>query len=173
MQRNLEFILKDVSILLYTVRRLNRGKNKPAETAWKPCHYPCKGEMKMKYLCLGYLVPEKMDARPKAEIDAVMSECQPHLEELYKSGQVIIDAGLASETKCLRRVNGKVMVIDGPFVETKEMVGSALLIEARDMEEAIRVASLHPATQLDAGEQFGWGLEIRPIHYFEKIEQKV
>lgn len=124
----------------------------------------------MKYLCLGYLEPEKMNARPKAEIDAVMSECQPHLEELYKSGQLIIDAGLSLETKCLRRVNGKVTVIDGPFVETKEMLGSAFLIEARDMEEAIRVASLHPTTQVGAGEQFGWRIEIRPIDYFEKRE---
>lgn len=124
----------------------------------------------MKYLCLGYLEPEKMNARPKAEIDAVMSECQPHLEELYKSGQLIIDAGLSLESKCLRRVNGKVTVIDGPFVETKEMLGSAFLIEARDMEEAIRVASLHPTTQVDAGEQFGWRIEIRPIDYFEKRE---
>lgn len=124
----------------------------------------------MKYLCLGYLEPEKMNARPKAEIDAVMSECQPHLEELYKSGQLNIDIGLSLETKCLRRVNGKVTVIDGPFVETKEMLGSAFLIEARDMEEAIRVASLHPTTQVDAGEQFGWRIEIRPIDYFEKRE---
>lgn len=124
----------------------------------------------MKYLCLGYLEPEKMNARPKAEIDAVMSECQPHLEELYKSGQLIIDAGLSLETKCLRRVNGKVTVLDGPFIETKEIVGSAFLIEAQDMEEAIRVASLHPTTQVGAGEQFGWRIEIRPIHYFEKRE---
>jgi hypothetical protein len=111
-----------------------------------------------------------MKARPNEEIDAVMSECRPHLEELYKSGQVFIDAGLALETKCLRRVNGKVTVTDGPFVETKEMIGSAFLIEARDMEEAIRLASLHPTTRVAAGEQFGWGIEIRPIHYFEKME---
>ncbi|MFC5650332.1 YciI family protein [Paenibacillus solisilvae] len=127
----------------------------------------------MKYLCLGYLEPEKMDSRPKAEVDAVMGDCQPHLEELYKSGQVIIDAGLSLEAKCLRGANGKVRVIDGPFIETKEMIGSAFIIEARDMEEAIRVASLHPATQVGAGEQFGWGIEIRPIHYFEKRELEV
>ncbi len=91
----------------------------------------------MKYLCLGYFDSEKMNARPKAEIDAVMRECQPHMEELYKSGQLIIDAGLTLETKCLRRVNGKVRITDGPFIETKEIIGSAFLIEARDMEEAI------------------------------------
>ncbi|MBW7452596.1 YciI family protein [Paenibacillus sepulcri] len=126
----------------------------------------------MKYLCLGYFDREKMDSRPKEEIDAVMRECGSHLEELYKSGQVIIDAGLAHETKVLRREKGKVKVTDGPFIETKEMIGSAFLIEASDMEDAIRIASLHPATQVGAGEQFGWRIEVRPIHYFEKREGK-
>jgi len=124
----------------------------------------------MKFLCLGYLDSEKMDARPKEEIDVVMLECKQHLEELYRSGHVMIDAGLSSEseTKCLRRANGKVKVMDGPFIETKEMIGGAFLIEARDMEEAIRIASLHPTVQVGAGEQFGWGIEIRPIHYFKQ-----
>jgi hypothetical protein len=121
----------------------------------------------MKFLCLGYLDAAKMDSRPKGEIDAVMRECPHHLEEFYKSGQVMLDAGLSSETKCLRRANGKVKIMDGPFTETKEIVGSAFLIEAQDMEEAIRIASLHPAVQVGAGEQFGWGIEIRPIHYFD------
>jgi hypothetical protein len=127
----------------------------------------------MKYLCLGYLDPEKMNARPKAEIDVVMSECQPHVEELYRSGHLLVDAGLALENKCLRRVDGKVRITDGPFIETKEMIGSAFLIEAQDMEEAIRVASLHPTAQVSAGQQFGWGIELRPIHYFEMDEPKV
>ena len=126
----------------------------------------------MKFLCLGYFEPEKTHARPKAEIDAVMRECQPHLEALYGSGHVLVDAGLALETKCVRRVNGKVRIVDGPFVETKEMIGGAFLIEARDMEEAIRIACLHPTTQVGAGEQFGWGIEIRPIHHFEQPESQ-
>lgn len=121
----------------------------------------------MKFLCLGYLEAAKMDARPEEEIAAAMRECPPHLDNFYGSGQIILDAGLASDTKCLRRTNGKVNVTDGPFSEAKEMVGSAFLIEAQDMEEAIRIASLHPAVQVDAGEPFGWGIEIRPINYFE------
>ncbi|MBB6732942.1 YciI family protein [Cohnella zeiphila] len=121
----------------------------------------------MQFLCLGYLEAEKMDALSKEEIGAVMRECEPHLEALYRSGQVRIDAGLASEAKSLRRKNGKVRVTDGPFTEAKEMIGSAFLIEARDMEEAIRIASLHPTVQVSEGERFGWGIEIRPIHYFK------
>ncbi|KKI91220.1 hypothetical protein WQ54_15985 [Bacillus sp. SA1-12] len=124
----------------------------------------------MIFLCIGYLNSEKMDTRPKEEIDAVMKECLPHLEEFYKNGQVIIDAGLESETKCLRRLNGKVTVTDGPFTETKELIGSIFLIEAKDIEEAIQMASLHPTIQVSAGEEFGWRIEIRPVHYFKKSE---
>ena len=120
----------------------------------------------MKFLCLGYFDREKMDARPKTEIDDIMQGCRPHLEELYKTGQMIFDTGLNTEGKCLRRSNGKVTVTDGPFIETKELVGGAFLIEASDMNEAIQIASLHPAVQIAAGEQFGWGIEIRPIHSF-------
>ncbi|MBS4192354.1 hypothetical protein KHA94_19530 [Bacillus sp. FJAT-49705] len=43
----------------------------------------------------------------------------------------MMDAGLDLETKCLQRKNGKVMVTDGPFVETKELIGSVFLIEAK------------------------------------------
>ncbi|USK33090.1 YciI family protein [Bacillus sp. F19] len=124
----------------------------------------------MIFLCMGYFNPEKMDARPKEEIDAVMGECQPHLEEFYKKGQVIIDAGLELETKCLSRVNGNVTVTDGPFKETKELIGSVFLIEAKDIEEAIQIVTLHPTTQVSKGEEFGFRIEIRPVHYFKKSE---
>jgi hypothetical protein len=123
--------------------------------------------MIMIFLCMGYLIPEKMDARPNAEIEAVMSECQPHLEKFYDSGNVLIDAGLELETKSLRRVNGKVTVTDGPFTETKELIGSIFLIEAEDMDEAVQLAALHPTTQVSSGEDFGWRIEIRPVHYFK------
>lgn len=121
----------------------------------------------MIFLCMGYFNPEKMDARPRAEIEAVMSECQPVVENFYKSGKVLIDAGLESETKSLRRVNGKVIVTEGPFTETKEMIGSIFIFEAESMDEAIQLASLHPTTQISRGEEFGWHIEIRPVHYFK------
>ncbi|WP_178022142.1 YciI family protein [uncultured Paenibacillus sp.] len=124
----------------------------------------------MKFLCLGYLDSAQMDARSKKEIEAVMQQCQPHLEQLYQRGQVLIDAGLSPETKCLRRTNGEIQVMDVPLAEAGETMGSAFLIEARDMEEAIRIASLHPAVQVDAGEPFGWRIEIHPVHYFKSGE---
>ncbi|WJH37509.1 YciI family protein [Paenibacillus sp. CC-CFT747] len=108
-----------------------------------------------------------MNAHPEEEIQAVMDECGPHLKQLYESGHLILDAGLELESKGLRRTNGKVKVTDGPFTESKEMIGSVFILEAQNMEEALRLASLHPATQLDAEEEWGWRIEIRPIHHFE------
>ncbi|MFD2614535.1 YciI family protein [Paenibacillus gansuensis] len=121
----------------------------------------------MKYLCIGYFDRDKMDASPKEDVEQAMSQCEPHLQEFYNSGQVLIDAGLDVESRLLHRMDGKVRMLDGPFAETKEMIGSVFIIEAQDMEEAARAASLHPAVQVDAGERFGWRIEIRPIHYYK------
>lgn len=121
----------------------------------------------MIFLCMGYFNPEKMHALPRAEFEAVMDECQPHIEKFYESGKVLLDAGLESEVKSLRREDGKVIVTDGPFTETKELIGSIFIFEAEDMEEAIQLASIHPTTQVNRGEEFGWRIEIRPVHYFK------
>ncbi|HVO37419.1 MAG TPA: YciI family protein [Spirochaetia bacterium] len=115
----------------------------------------------MKYLCLAYGDPQKMKALSKGEMDAILRECQPHMEELHKSGHVISDDGLNWETTTIRPRNGAVSVTDGPFTESKEQVGGLFIIEARDLNEAILVASKHPAAHI--GEHLGWGIEVRPI----------
>ena len=63
-------------------------------------------------------------------------------------------------------MNGAVRTIDGPYTEAKECIGSVLLIEADSDEEALRVAKLHPTTQIPEGELLGWRIEVRPVHYF-------
>jgi hypothetical protein len=62
--------------------------------------------------------------------------------------------------------------MNDPLSENEETIGSVFLIEASDMDEAIKIASLHPSVQIDAGEQFGWRIEIRPIHYDWKKDQR-
>lgn len=121
----------------------------------------------MRFLCMGYLDAKKIEAMPKAEVDGLMAQCMPLLGELYKTGRVIVDAGLEVTTKRLQRVQGKLSVTDGPYAESKEVVGSAFVIEARDMDEAVELAALHPTTRVPEGEGLGWRLEIRPIHYFQ------
>jgi hypothetical protein len=120
----------------------------------------------MRYMCLAYGNRDKMEALSKAEMDALFRECQPFIEDLHKSGHVIADDGLRWETTSIRPRNGTVSVTDGPFVETKEQVGGVFVIEAQDLNEAILVASKHPAAHV--GEQLGWGIEVRPIAVFEK-----
>jgi hypothetical protein len=135
----------------------------PAARCARGAHPRCDA---MKFLCLGYFDREKRDALSETELAAAMGECATHLNELHASGRVIVDVGLRQECRSLRRVADKLAVTDGPFAEAKEVIGSAVLIEARDMDEAIRVASLHPTTRVSAGERLGWRLEVRPVHYF-------
>ncbi len=115
----------------------------------------------MKYLCLAYGDRQKMDALSRGEMDEITRACGPYMEDLHKSGHLVSDEGLQWDTTSVRPRNGKVSVTDGPFIETKEQVGGFFIIEARDLNEAIRVASRHPAAHL--GEHLGWGIEVRPI----------
>lgn len=66
----------------------------------------------MKYLCPGYFNLQKMDARPKTEMETVMNECWTHLKVFYQSDKVVMDAGLELTTKTLCRVNGAVCITD-------------------------------------------------------------
>jgi hypothetical protein len=92
---------------------------------------------------------------------AIGRECEPHMKELQGSGHLLSDQGLTWEVTSIRPKDGKVSVTDGPFVETKEHVGGVFFIEARDLNEAIRIASMHPAAHV--GEHLGWGIEVRPV----------
>jgi hypothetical protein len=121
----------------------------------------------MKYLCLAYYDVKAFAALSGSELDAIVSRCPPHDEALRRSGHLVVQASLGSPqaSTTLRPRNGKPAVTDGPFTETKEQVGGFFIIEARDLNEAIRVASKHPAANL--GEQVGWAVEVRPIEGYE------
>ena len=120
----------------------------------------------MKYLCLGYYDEKKFETLSSAELGAIPKECRPLDEALQQSGHLVAVGSLAAtrDSVSLRPRGGKVLVTDGPYAETKEQLGSFFIIEAKDREEAIRIASLHPAAQLNA--HLGWGVEVRPIEAF-------
>ncbi|WP_309387770.1 YciI family protein [Cerasicoccus frondis] len=122
----------------------------------------------MKYLCVGYLDKSKMDSLTKAQIDDVMSDCPAYMDEFYDSGKVLLVAGTPPESKCMRRLDGKVEISDGPAGGASEAIGCVFLIEAADIEDAIRVASLHPTTRIAAGEKLGFRIEVSPVHYFDE-----
>ncbi len=100
----------------------------------------------MKYLCMIYQREAEIDALPQEEYDAIMSEVFEYRDELRRSGHYVTSSPLEStETAVTVRVrNGNVNVTDGPFAETREQLGGFYLIEARDLNEAIRLASKMP-----------------------------
>lgn len=116
----------------------------------------------MRYLLLCCHEENKLDSMSKSECDAIREETVAYCEALKKSGHLIgVEALDSVQTAMAVRVrNGKLSVTDGPFAETKEQVGGYFLIEARDVNEAIQVASKVPSVR------FGT-MEVRPVRDFQ------
>ena len=112
----------------------------------------------MNYLCLFYIEETKIGALSPEELDTLVGEHMAYDDELRKSGQFIVAGGLQPvQTAMTVRVrNGTLSATDGPFAETKEQLGGFSVIEARDLNDAIRVASKFPPARLGS-------IEVRPI----------
>ena len=123
----------------------------------------------MKYLCLAYYDEKRFADLPKTALEAIVGRCGPHDAALRGSGHLVAHGSLepTHSSVIVRPRNGQVSITDGPFTETKEQVGGFFIIEAQDLNEAIRVASKHPAAHL--GEDVGWGIEVRPMGMFEQF----
>jgi len=117
----------------------------------------------MKYLCLIYDEEKKMMSMPKSEADAFMGEYFAFTEGIKKSGHYVGGEALQPvQTATTVRVrNGKVSTTDGPFAETKEQLGGFYLINARDLNDAIQVASKIPSARLGT-------VEVRPVVDFDQ-----
>jgi hypothetical protein len=120
----------------------------------------------MKYLCLAYYAPDSFFALPQSERDALVRACKARDPDLAATGAVLLQGSLAdpAQTRCLRPGGSTPLVTDGPYTETKEQVGGMFLIEARDLDEAVAIASRHPAAHV--GAEVGMGVEVRPIGDF-------
>ena len=111
----------------------------------------------MKYICLGYLEPGKFENMSESERNTVLDECFSYNDELRKNGHLLAGEPLqpANTAVTLDWKNGKVVVTDGPYTETKEQLGGILILEAKDLDHAIQLMSKHPGVK--AGP-----FEIRP-----------
>ena len=111
----------------------------------------------MKYLCLIYLDEKQLAAMPETEMSRLNARHLELNEELLKSGHFIEAEALepAAASTCIRVRNGRPALTDGPYAETKEMVAGFYFIEARDLNEAIQVASRFPSAPLGT-------VEVRP-----------
>ena len=112
----------------------------------------------MKYLCFVFYDENKRNALSEQESQALMEEALDYDEVLRKGGHFITAHPLESvqAASTLRVRNGKVSITDGPFAETNEQIGGFVLIEARDLNEALQLASKIPPARLG-------GVEVRPI----------
>ena len=112
----------------------------------------------MRYLCLVYSVEDPAIVLSDNEEQALIDESLEYDEQLRKSGHFIIANALQpAESAAIVHVrSGRVSVTDGPFAETKEQVAGFILIEARDLNEAIQIAAQWPSAR------FG-SIEVRPI----------
>ena len=117
----------------------------------------------MRFLVLAYGDESKSAALTESDMRALGEKCSAYDEELKDTGRLVANGSLGWGAKKLRLERGKLRVTDGPFIETKELVGGFVIIEADDFDEAVRIASLHPAARM--GEELGWGIELRPMVY--------
>jgi hypothetical protein len=111
----------------------------------------------MKYICLEYMEEEKWETMSESERNAFMDECFDYDDVLRKNGHFAGGEALQSPRNAttLRFQNGKVSITDGPYAETKEQLGGILILEAKDLNEAIQIMSKHPGVR-------GGPFEIRP-----------
>ncbi|MGE5832961.1 MAG: YciI family protein [Acidobacteriota bacterium] len=122
----------------------------------------------MKFMLLIYNDPTLLDAMPKPEFDADMRHCLENADELRSKGSLLDSQMLErpASAKSLRIRNGKRILRDGPFAEAKEVLGGFNLIEAEDMEEAVRIASEFPWAKTGC-------VEIRPVKDIDAVRRSV
>lgn len=112
----------------------------------------------MKYLCLVYYEEKDVYSMPPPQWKSLVGECLAYGEDVRRSGHFVGGEALqpVSTARTVRVRNGKVTTTDGPFAETREQLAGFYLMEARDLNEAIQVASRIPPARLGS-------IEIRPI----------
>jgi len=122
----------------------------------------------MKFMLLIYNDSTMLDALPQAQFDATMRRCLEHADELRKDGHLLDSQMLesASTAKSVRSRKERMTIVDGPFAESKEVLAGFNLIDAEDMDEAVKIAM-----------QFPWArtgcVEVRPVRDIGAVRQKV
>lgn len=122
----------------------------------------------MHFMLLVYVDPALVDALPEGEMDGMLRTCFDHVDHLQRDGHLIESQMLEgpAAAKSVRIRNDRVTATDGPFSEAKEVLGGFNLIEARDMEEAVRIAAEFPWARTGC-------IEIRPVQDLPSVRRRV
>jgi hypothetical protein len=119
----------------------------------------------MKYLCLIYNDEREMGTMPRPDGEKMMAEYSEFTESIKQSGHYKGGDALQPTTTAttVRVRQNKVSTTDGPFAETKEQLGGFYLIDAKDLNDAIAVASRIPGAKTGS-------VEVRPVRVFAQQE---
>ena len=120
----------------------------------------------MRYMLLCYDDEQAWQRVGQPVHRAAMQEAVQLTHELHEKGQYLLASPLqpTSTAASVRVQDGKPVVTDGPFVETREVLGGFYLIEANSLDDAIEIAARHP------GNRFG-GVEVRPLLEIDGLPQ--
>jgi hypothetical protein len=112
----------------------------------------------MQYLLLIYDNEKEFGAQPKPELDKMMADYNAFTADIQKSGHMVGANRLQSVANAttVRIRAGKTQITDGPFAETREQLGGYYLIQARDLDEATKIALKIPSARTGS-------IEIRPV----------
>jgi hypothetical protein len=122
----------------------------------------------MKFMVLIYNDSELLNNLSAPEFDSTMRGCLEHADELRQKGNLLDSQmlGDAKTAKSVRMRKGRLTTMDGPFAETKEVLGGFNLIEARDMDEAVEIAAQFPWIRTGC-------VEIRPVMEIDVVRERV
>ena len=120
------------------------------------------------FLLLVYNDTEMLDALPSSEFDTMMKGCLEHADDLTRRGKLLGFRQLeAPETaRSVRVRDGKTTTLDGPFAEAKEVLGGFNIVEAEDMDEAVRMAMELPWARVGC-------IEVRPVRDVDAVRRRV
>ena len=122
----------------------------------------------MKFLMMIYVDPSLLQALPEGEFDTMMRGCLQHADELRAAGCVLDSQQLEppASARSLRVRQQRAQVLDGPFAETKEYLAGFTLIEAADLDDAMRIAQGFPWARIGA-------IELRPVRDMDAVRERV
>ena len=110
----------------------------------------------MQYVFLVYQDEASVDELEPCRRDAIAGEAAAYREQLRQDGQLLATAALDAAALRLRAPNGALEIVDGPRAAASERLAAVWLTEARDLNEAIRLAARMPEARLGS-------IEVRPL----------
>src|SRR3954464_12209084 len=122
----------------------------------------------MKFIVLIYNDNQLLDEMPAPVFDSTMRDCLSKADRMKADGNLLDSQMLESPStaKSIRVRNGRTITTDGPFAETKEVLGGFHPLEARDMDEALEIAKSFPWSASGC-------VEVRPVRDINDVRRRV